>query len=363
MFDDYKFDLQLFAEDDAEDTQAEDKEPIPEELEGISEDVARETMAEAKRQAEEAESQEDEEPSPVEAESDAKNQNDSVLDVPKAKVPYERFKQKVDETNSLKQQNEELMAKLKSYEANKASQPTEPAPQEQPTEQEQAKPPIQFTPEIAEKINEAIKEQALALSGLTQEDVDALEYADDDDPRQMQWQTAKTFARNTVMANVQRAYQQQADTRMKFLQLHQAAVEDFNKFAQAQMKEPDFEAVKTYATNDYFNGLDEATQATIAGAYSRIERNVASPAEILLVKDYFNKAKAAYKRGGKSSRSNLNATENKLRQADKLPRASQVSGTVSPTDGTISVEALEDMVQNKPWDEIPKQYRDMLLGG
>ena len=119
------FDLQRFAEEEAaEDTQTteveetpaeepaaeeEPKEAIPDELAGVSEDVAREVMAQAQKE----EPHEEEEAQEQEDVTDAQtvvNQtaDEPPLKQPNQKIPYARFKQQVDKTN-------ELEAMLKQY--------------------------------------------------------------------------------------------------------------------------------------------------------------------------------------------------------------------------------------------------------
>ena len=107
-----EFDLQLFAEktDDAATESAavgtapdtETTEAIPEELAGLPEDIARETMREASTPEPQAADPESE-PQSADADSDTKpvSEDETVLNQPNYKVPYTRFKAEIDKKKSL----------------------------------------------------------------------------------------------------------------------------------------------------------------------------------------------------------------------------------------------------------------------
>lgn len=146
-----EFDLQRFDDDEAEQS-SEEAQPLPEELNGLPEDIARETFAE--REA-------------SQTETDAESKPGAV--------PYERFKEKIDEANRLKAQLEEYQQRFQ--------QPPQPT----------------ITPEFSKQLQATIEAEALALTGLTKEALKEIEYADDDDPRVAQWQQAKVFATYKVL--------------------------------------------------------------------------------------------------------------------------------------------------------------------
>jgi hypothetical protein len=365
MFD-YVFDLQMFAEDEASvdtvDTevaadeageQEEEKEPIPEELGGLPEEAAREVMAEAEKlQQKEEEPQEDTgEVSKAEEEGIVKNQA----------IPYSRFKQKVDESNALKAELESYKAKYGELNAQPAPQPqqSQPAPQQvqyQPAPQEM--PPLNLTPEVVKQIDELKKQEALRMTGLSQEDLDGMEYMEDTDPRKQQYQFALKMAESNIVSRIQQARIEQAQQAEAFMQAHNASVADYNAFAQKEMAAPDFQQVMKFATEDYFAKKSPAEQQTIANAYVRVERNTASPAEVLLIKNYFTEAKNAFH--GQKSKPKNNPMA-KAQQAASFPRSQQVEGS-SDNDTGVSVATLEKLLAEKPWDEIPEKYQKKLMG-
>lgn len=359
----FEFDLQMFAEDgesaDGADSVAvgetvDDSEPqeeIPDELAGLPEDIARETMAEANGEEYEGETED------VEADNDNK-QYQSDLD--NQRIPYKRFKQELDKKNELEERNRELEAQLKAFRENSGSQSTtQPAQQDM---QEAPKPQPTFNADVVNQINEAAKHQAMQMTGLTQDDLDAFDYMEDDDPRKQSWSTAYEMAKLNVYAGVQQAQIARAQQAKRFLDQHNASVADYNDFARQEMSQPDFKDVVDYATNTYFEtGISKVEQPAIAVAYNRIERNVASPGDIALIKRYFTDAKNAYRRTNPAKGNARGNAATKVKQAQAFPRSQNVSGTVD-TGATVSEATLEQMLNTRDWKDIPEEYQNILLG-
>ena len=365
------FDLQRFAADaeQAENAQAETAEAIPAELAGVSEDIAREAMQAAKAQAEPAESAEPAAPgesaelaAPAESAEDgnavgaAEADSENKQYAPPQKIPYVRFKQELDKKKELEAQVKALSAQMEALKA----QPQQPAPP--PMQQAPQMQQPRITPEATRQLNAIVRQQALQLTGFSKEDVDALSYMDDDDPRREQWKTALDVARTQVIDGVYKMQQQRAAYAKHFMQVHNAAVADYNAFAAKEMSEPDYPQVLQYAINEYFtNGISNAEQPAIAAAYQRIERNLASPGDIALVKRYFSDAKAAWKAANEAAASNAQPMK-KAAQAQQFPRAGKVQGAAD-TGGNISAATLDKMLAEKNWEDIPDKYKRMLLSG
>lgn len=372
----FEFDLQMFADEEAEqsvetsaeventDVEAgeaeaqepeEGKEPIPEELDGLPEDAAREVMAEAAKLDEEK----------AEPESETQEIDDSQI-TKTQQIPYKRFKEKVDESNALKA---ELEAYKKQYGALNNQQPVQQEPQNfgqpammQPVmanNQPQQVPQLNLTPDVMKQIEELKKQEALRMSGLSQEDLDGMEYMEEDDPRKTQYQFALKMAENTVMSRIQQAQMEQMRQAEATLRAHDASVQEYNQFAKREMAEPDFQNVMKFAAEEYFFKRSPVEQQTLSEAYYRIERNVASPADVMLIKNYFTEAKNAY-HGAHSATKSKNPMS-KVKQAGTFPRSQQVQGS-SDNDTGVSVATLEKMLEEKSWDEIPDKYKKMLMG-
>lgn len=373
------FDLQRFAAaaETAENAEAENTEAIPAELAGVSEESAREAMQAAKAQAEPAEpgdpaeaipaelaggSAEAEPAEPVESAEDgaavgsAEADSENKQYAPSQKIPYVRFKQELDKKKELEAQVKALSAQMDALKAG-GQQPAPPPMQQAPQMQQP-----RITPEATRQLNAIVRQQALQLTGFSKEDVDALSYMDDDDPRREQWKTALDVARTQVIDGVYKMQQQRAAYAKHFMQVHNAAVADYNAFAAKEMSEPDYPQVLQYAINEYFtNGISKAEQPAIAAAYQRIERNLASPGDIALVKRYFSDAKAAWKAANEAAASNAQPMK-KAAQAQQFPRAGKVQGAAD-TGGNISAATLDKMLAEKNWEDIPDKYKRMLLSG
>ena len=356
------FDLQRFAEAEAapeatpeaaapEAAPEAPKEEIPAELAGISEDSAREAMAQAKAQAaKEAPAEEAADDAVEEAAEDAAGLTGQ-------KIPYVRFKQEHDRKKELEAQLKDLSSEVERLRAQQAP----PQPQQAMQQAPQVQQP-RITPEATKQLNAIVRQQALQLTGFSKEDVDALSYMDDDDPRREQWKTAVDVARTQVIDGVYKMQQQRAAQAQQFMALHNAAVADYNAFAQKEMSDPAYPQVMQYAINDYFEkGISKAEQPAIAAAYQRIEHNVASPGDIALIKRYFLDAKASFS-GKKSRQAQGGRVMEKVQQAESFPRSEKVAGAAD-VGGSVSAATLDKMLSEKNWEDIPARYRQMLLSG
>ena len=366
------FDLQRFAAEaeTAENAEAENTEAIPAELAGVSEESAREAMQAAKAQAEPAESAEPAAPgesaelaAPAESAEDgnavgaAEADSENKQYAPPQKIPYVRFKQELDKKKELEAQVKALSAQMEALKA-QPQQPAPPPPMQPAPQMQQPR----ITPEATKQLNAIVRQQALQLTGFSKEDVDALSYMDDDDPRREQWKTAVDVARTQVIDGVYKMQQQRAAQAQQFMALHNAAVADYNAFAQKEMSDPAYPQVMQYAINEYFtNGISKAEQPAIAAAYQRIERNLASPGDIALVKRYFSDAKAAWK-AAQAAAAPKSQPLAKAAQAEQFPRAGKVQGSAD-AGGNISAAVLDKMLSEKNWEDIPDKYKRMLLSG
>lgn len=321
---------------------------IPPELEGIDDDeIVKEVMAEAKG-------------IPVEELEPKEEPADPAA--PSA-IPYVRFKEKVDEGKAKDAEIAELKKQIEAYKSQQTA-PQAPPPQYQPPRAPQARPqmanpaPFQLTPENVQLINQSINEQAQAMAQLSKEDMDSLEYMEDDDPRKQRWEYAKEMARGNIFSRIREAQQAKLAQAQRFMQAHQQSVNDFNAYAQSQAKEADFEAVKDYAINEFFTSLpSQRDKEIITQAYARVEQNVASPEDMFLIKNYFAQAKAAY-------RANASAKPQKQTNSKEqtvFPRSTQVNGS-GDASGGVTIATLEKMLNEMPFDEIDPKYQKMLLG-
>ena len=345
----------------------EPKPEIPEELQGIPEHIAREAMDEMAK-AEPKEPEEDtstEEPTiePTTNTESRKEQDDNIL--PNQAVPYIRFKQQLDENNKLKEQ---LKQYQKGNNTNQApmQQPVM-APGNQPLQQTPMQQPAQQTPvitaDVTQQIEKAIKMEAMRMTGMSEETIDSMEFMDENDPRLQTWNTAKNMARASIYSKIQKERERQIEVNRRIIAEHNQNVLEYNKFAQEQMAEPDFENIVAYAKKDYFDKLKPHVQNVIASAYARIERNMGSPQDTVLIEDFFTKAKNEYRSlngGGSTSKTTEKKVTQKGKQGQAFPRSGEING--SGNDGNVSVDTLARMLETTPFEQIPEEYQRKLLG-
>lgn len=336
-------------------------EPIPDELDGVDESVAREIMAEANADSGEDVQEEKQEDTHTDNSSD----DDGIL--PNTNVPYTRFKQKVTQVHKLEDELNTLKAKLASTEQNTEQTAVQQNNANQmnvrvPQQNEEVKQNPMVNADVAKQFKNAVTLEAMRMTGMTQDDVEATEYMDSDDERLQTWNTAYKLAEARVTQHIQEAQSRHIAQQQHIVAMHNESVLRYNQFANEMMQDSDFPAIQDYAINDYFSKQDKADQAIIAGAYSRIEGNVASPQDTMIVRKYVMDAKNDYLRThGKSNNSNSKNTANKIKQGRALPRSSNINGAGNDT-GDVSVETLERMLNTTPFEDIPEKYQRMLLG-
>lgn len=322
----------------------EDASTIPPELEGIDDDeIVKEVMAEAKGVSVE-ELEPKEEPADPAAPS---------------AIPYVRFKEKVDEGKAKDAEIAELKKQIEAFKKQQTPQYQAPTPQAPPVPQPQqsVQAPFQLNKENIDLINKAINEQAQAMAQLSKEDMDSLEYMEDDDPRKQRWEYAKEMAKGQIFDRIRQAQAMRFAQAQRFLQAQQQSIADFNAYAQQASQEPDFEQIKSYAINEFFGALPtQRDKEIITQAYARVERNSASPEDMYLIKNYFAQAKAAYR-----AQHPVKAKEQKKTEQVTFPRSGQVNGA-GDAGGGVTVASLEKMLNEMPFDEIDPKYQKMLLG-
>ena len=105
------------------------------------------------------------------------------------------------------------------------------------------------------------------MTGLSKDDVDAMEYMDDDDPRKTQYQTARKYAEVAIMQQIYAAQQEQQRRTRVLLDNHKKNIDGYNTFAQQEMQEPDFEQTKEFATNEFFESLPASQHCRCIRSY------------------------------------------------------------------------------------------------
>ncbi|MBR1730134.1 MAG: hypothetical protein IJ728_11505 [Selenomonadaceae bacterium] len=324
-----------------------DEIPIPEELDGLPEDLARSVLKNADSSDEDDSSQEFENNSDDQSEQvDQQNDTENIDD---AKVPYSKLREQAEKARIAEEQ---LAAYKKRFGELNQSQPFE-QPQ-QPQQQIQTPKPQPLSEEAVEKIKSAIHTGALQLSGLSQDEVDGIDYMDDDDPRRGRWHYAQKLAENTVMQNIVAAQIADQQREQQKATLNENAINEFNDFVAKQKTAKNFPEIAKFAINDFFNSQSEVEKQIIFEANWRLDNQVATPADLVLIRDYFTRAKAVFDRQQKKS-------QPKPKTKPLFPRSNQVGGS-SGNGGGFSNSSLEHMLRNNNWNKIPPEYKKKLLG-
>lgn len=375
MFNNFVFDLKMFEE--------EEKLVIPEGLEGIDEDIAREIMSEVSSQEESKSSLDElgndsskdevgaENNLSAEADSDNKqvdgegSENEEELN---QTIPYKRFKEvnekskaKDDEIIALRQ--ELLAAKQQSSNVSNQVYPGNQAVNHENNAELNNVNPL-LNPAVIQEVNNLAVEEALKISGLTKEQLEEIEYGDPNDVRISTYKTAVDLARQNIFSQLNSEIQTRRVMEQRELQLRQHSIADYSSFEQEQMKAQDFESIRSHAVNEYFSKLNPVEQQAIADAYQRIQSKTCIPQDIFVVKKYFSEAAQDFRKNQNNvntNQNNIQVKQEKLKQMERHPKVDLVTG--SNSNGGISVADLERTLQNTDWDDIPENTKKMLLGG
>ena len=347
-------DLQKFADENSEgekiygdvldgaDDTVDDNSEIPADFEGVPENIAREVMQESTAEN----STETEKPVEKTVENPA---TDNVT------IPYARFK----EVNDKKNESERLLAAYRERYGNLNSQaqttPTQNFSQTQPQFQ-----PPSIDENFTKQIDDAIKQTAMQMSGLSKEDVDSLDYLDDNDPKIARWNHAKRISEAAIYNDIAQRQMLQQQEFQRAAMLRDQTISNYNNFVAQQQAADNFSAVQQFAENEFFNAQSDIDKQIIQESYARVSNNTASPADVMVVQNYFSMAKSAFENRQAPQVQRQQPKPKTKPAANNFPRTNQVSGSTG--GGGISQAALAEMLQNKDWNKIPPNYQKILLG-
>lgn len=370
----FMFDLQLFAEEVKEEAQPD----IPAELEGVSESVAREVMAELPKEessdddhAEEAEgsttqeeaTQEDtqaqqEAPQEVQESEEAQDGHaDTDGDKKAGKVPYERFKDVNDKYRSAEQEAQTLRRQLEELQRQQQQQTSGQAPQQQAQAQQQQQ---EIPMDLLNQAYDVAKKQVLAQLNLSEEDYSDLEYQDDGEKAKVD--RAIRFSFDSICQQARERAKDLAAQKQQEQLIMQKAYSDYESMAAEEQKRSDFNDIWQYATTTHFTSMPVYAQAVIQNAFNCVNSGVGTLEQVQLVKDYYNTAKQAYLSGSGSGQApqQQQATNNKVKQMTTAPRVDKVRGT--PSTGGMTIQEIERMV-NGDWGKVPDDLKKQILAG
>ncbi len=342
-----EFDLQMFAELD---------------IQGIDSDILKELGEELPTEVQEAEVKETEQTpndvSSAEADSDNKQveeHEDEYEDVKEGQtIPYERFKSVNDrrkQAESLQKEHEatieELKKKLKEVE-NKAVQ--------KPDTND-----ISFDKDQLDKISQIALENVRKKMNLTDEDIEAMEYADDVSGTAKKTIYAKAVEDETkaVMADVR-----------SYLQAQQAVSNEFSALEAKMNAYTDIAERWEYIANERFNQLPRRKQTVLKNALLKLQGNVGTDIDLELVSDYIETCNHDWEAKKAQAKEQAPVTEpykpnnnNKILQAQKLPKAPNLNGA-SGGDTPLTVERVTEIVNNaEEWEKLSDAEKKAILNG
>ena len=332
-------------------------------IDGIDDDVLKELEGEMpQEETQEADAQateetQAEEPSdtneePMEEEqnatADADSDNKQVAENVPNNIPYARFKQE----NERRKAAERELAELRARYANPV--PVQKAEQTVSLEEPTQKEVMQAVTE------EAIKRAKNAL-GLSDEDVENLEFSDDFNTR-MQFQTMVQRESNAILEQARRNAEARIAQENQVNETNAA----FNKFVEDFQLLADADDRWKFISEERFLQLPVFEQGAIKSAFERLQARQATPGDYFLTMNYFERASKEYDARRKPSvqaKPPANAAT-KIKQAQALPKAPSVQGAMSTSGMTI-----DDIVElmNKPGsegiDKIPPELWQKILKG
>ena len=336
------FSLQLFADDnfgsvldepdsktnsDVSDAVSDD---IPDELKGIPEDTARQILNNSADNSDTVVSNTDS--------SNSDSSDTSVADSSDA-VSYQKFKDVVDQKASLESQ-------LAAYKNKFGDLNPNPPPQNP-----------RFNSDVIKQIDDTILQRALEISGFSKDDIANLDYLDDNDPRISLWNHAKRLSESSVYNDIiaNHIAQQQEIQRLQFLQ--NQTVNAYNDFIAQKQAASNFDAVKNFATNEFFNSQSPVDKEIIADSFARLSQNRVTPADMMILRDFYSRAESAFN----SKQAPVAPPPKPPKQMPQFPRTNQLQGSAGG-DSPVTEAQLKDMLLNKKWSEIPTRYQKLMLG-
>lgn len=333
-----RMDLQMFAEEETEEVE------IPAELEGVSEETAREIMKEIPQEETEEEETPTEEKAQEEESAPAEADGDN-----KGKIPYERFKEVNDKYRQSEQQLVELRRQVEELKQTPTTQQTQ---QDEPTKAAPKQQPI-VPMDLLQKAYDIAKNQVIESLNMTAEEYDDLEYQDEESRAEID--RAIKFQYDSICQQArERAAQLAQEAQMKQAALGQA-YQDYYTTAEKEQQRDDFNDIWEYATTTHWSQLPIYQQAVIQNAFTAVNAGQGTLEQIQLVQDYYRTAKNAYLSQDKSS------SGQKVKQMANAPRVDKVRGV--PSIGGMTMAEMERMLNETPWEDIPKEVQHQLLSG
>lgn len=239
-------------------------------------------------------------------------------------------------------------------------------PQQQITSREDLFKNIKITPQIAKAMDEVTTKRAMEMTGMTKEDIEGLEYAEDGDEKKLAFENAKQLARNSVTNYVNNALIQQQQARINAQLEREQSIADTEHFIADIKKQNNYQMLDSYITQNYFTTLTPQEQTVVKNSYQRLNNRCGTLADNMIIKNFWNNGVNAYNsqaQANSPANQKVNAVNNKMTQRNKMPRVCSVPSAGSNKNEAWTLDRISTAINSGHWQQIPKDIQEQILLG
>lgn len=334
--------------------------------EGISEEVARETVEfqfnqenkeepkeekqeEKQGQTEEAKEEHSPDPigTPTPEQKSSKEEGEKT--VPLAALQEER-KKRQEKDSELQQLRNELEQLRKQSQQQFNIEPKDEK-QEDNEEEKQSQPTASYRRQLIQKAKEVFESEHGRKPDI---------YNDEDDAAEI------TLIANDIHTSV-------VAEANKIQSEKQRIKNTFDEFAKIETAKPDYQEIWNFVV-DRVNGLPPDMQKAYVDAFEKAKSGTGTMQDVLTVKALWESSELLWRNNNKPTEQQnkdesvipveqkQKTAEQKLSEIEKHPRSNQLSGS-NGAKARPTVAELARMVQDTEWDAIPDEYKKLLMEG
>lgn len=231
---------------------------------------------------------------------------------------------------------------------------------------------IKITPELSKAIEDMAFNRAVQMTGMTQDALDALEYAEDDDANKKQFETAKAIAKSAVMNDLNNRFMQMQQQAQAQAQQQQENIKDMQAFSQEIMQVDNYQDICNYATGEFIKTLPPAHQQAIRDAYIRADRGTNSVQDNMILRSFWKAGLNAYNNAhamqtqpkqNQAAATNTEKINNKMTQRNKMPRVAQLNSSGDANKNLWTLDKINSMIDKGQFDEIPREIVEQVMEG
>lgn len=231
---------------------------------------------------------------------------------------------------------------------------------------------IKLTPEMSNAIEDMAFNRALHISGMSKEDVEGLEYTDDDDADKTRFENAKAIARNSVLTDLNNRYVQMEEQRQRQIYEQQQSVADIQNFVKEIQSVENYQTIADYVTKDYINTLPPMQEDVVRQAYLKADKGVSTIQDNMILRSFWNNGLSAYQEANNTSnqaqpsisKAKVDKINNNMTQKNKFPRVGQVSNYSGSAKNEIwTIDRCSQLINSGQLDKIPANIKEQLMRG